>query len=471
MKITAIVPIYNVEEYLEECLESLIHQINPFDEIILINDGSTDHSANICVKYCQAYSNIKFISQENKGLGAVRNIGMANATGDYIVFIDSDDYVSRNMCQKIKESIYVYAVDVLYYNALMQYDIPSNERPMTHSAELDYCMMKGKEYLYKVFPENHTFSACLSAYRKDFLKGNNIYFSEDTYFEDNLFSLKVSLEAQSVCSISDKLYIRRCRGGSITMGEVNIKKCSDIVTVQCSLWKCLKENEIDIDNTDFTGRFILGGMLFSLEYLNQMADVVFKKSQIKKLIYAFFKNWMTLFYEKKLSFDQTIALLTILNEAEKWDEEEKQVFANTFYGSAGYYLAIQSELRMKLKTEAVERIKELPLYKKGTRVGIYGIGRHTQALLNLCRKLVGGIQCNLCFIVTERMEDKYLGYPLLSPSECKNVIDVVILSSKTYQQGMKETLIKAGIEAEKVISLYQRGDICDWIMLNEILTN
>ena len=96
-KISVIVPIYNVEKYLEKCLESIINQTFINLEIILINDGSTDFSGSICEKYKNKDNRIILIHKKNEGLSAARNKGLSIATGDYISFVDSDDFLDLNM--------------------------------------------------------------------------------------------------------------------------------------------------------------------------------------------------------------------------------------------------------------------------------------------------------------------------------------------------------------------------------------
>lgn len=177
--VTVIVPIYNAELYLEECLNSLVNQKSPFDEIILVNDGSTDQSGEICTKYFQKYSYIKLITQKNEGQGTARNVGIDNVIGEYLVFVDSDDYVTLDMCQRIKEGICREKVDVLYYNASIQYDIPTSEKNMTHSVEFDYQKMSGKEYLYKSFPESYSSAVYLAAYRTCFLRKKKFIFQKE----------------------------------------------------------------------------------------------------------------------------------------------------------------------------------------------------------------------------------------------------------------------------------------------------
>ena len=99
MKVSVIVPVYNVEEYIDKCLDSLVHQTLTDLEIIVVNDGSPDNSEKIIKKYEKKYKNIKYLVKENGGLSDARNFGLKYAKGEYIAFLDSDDYVSEEMYQ------------------------------------------------------------------------------------------------------------------------------------------------------------------------------------------------------------------------------------------------------------------------------------------------------------------------------------------------------------------------------------
>lgn len=98
MDLSIIIPVYNVEEYIYDCLYSVLNIDNLNYEIILINDGSTDRSGDIIKEFAKKYHNIKIIEQENKGLSAARNKGIQNAIGEYILFVDSDDYLLNRLC-------------------------------------------------------------------------------------------------------------------------------------------------------------------------------------------------------------------------------------------------------------------------------------------------------------------------------------------------------------------------------------
>lgn len=468
--VTVIVPVYNVELYLEKCLESLVSQRVNFDEIILINDGSADHSKEICIRYCEKYSDIKLISQENRGQGCARNVGIDCAIGEYIVFVDSDDYVSRDMCQIVKESVDKYEVDILYYNAVIQYDVPTSEKAMTHSVELDYQKMPGRDYVYKAFPESYSASACLAAYKTDFLKKSKIRFPQGVYFEDNLFSLKTALEAQSICCVPDKLYIRRCRADSVTTGEVSVRKCADMVFIQGLLWEYLKQRAIDKDNIDFTNRFVSAGILYAISYLNQAADQTARRIQIEKIVHIFLETWMPTIFKSTISIDQLASFLTVLKEVDKWDKKDQKFIIDRFWTSKVQYQEMQQELKEQFRNAATGRMKQLPFHREGCRIGVYGIGRHTQALLNLYQKLVGEIQCDLFFIVTEKTTEKVFNCPVFAVTECRGLADEIIVSSKLNQQEMKENLLKEGLEEDKIILLYQQGEVCDLVTIEEVLS-
>ena len=107
MKISIIVPIYNVESYLKRCLDSLINQTYSNIEIILINDGSTDLSGDISSKYAKIDKRIKLINSSNKGVSCARNKGLELASGDYIMFVDPDDYIELNTCEMLIKNISV----------------------------------------------------------------------------------------------------------------------------------------------------------------------------------------------------------------------------------------------------------------------------------------------------------------------------------------------------------------------------
>lgn len=124
-KYSIIVPVYNVEKYINECLSSLINQTYKNIEIVVINDGSSDNSLSLIEEYSRIDDRIRVIDQKNMGLGYTRNVGIDNAVGDYILFVDSDDYISLNTCEEIEAVLsYNNEVDIIVlgrYRFLMRF--------------------------------------------------------------------------------------------------------------------------------------------------------------------------------------------------------------------------------------------------------------------------------------------------------------------------------------------------------------
>ena len=119
MKLSIIVPVYNTEEYLKECLDSVTPQLTDDMEVILVNDGSTDGSQKICEEYQEKYSQVRLINQQNQGLSAARNTGIHEAVGDYLLFIDSDDFIATSVLRDLIQ--FANNQDVIFLDAVKYY--------------------------------------------------------------------------------------------------------------------------------------------------------------------------------------------------------------------------------------------------------------------------------------------------------------------------------------------------------------
>ena len=117
--VSVIIPVYNVEKYLEECIDSVLAQTYQNIEIILVDDGSTDSSGLICDRYAEKNTNISVIHQKNSGLSAARNSGLNKANGDYIYFLDSDDYISADAIEKLFSIAENDKSDIVFFDAYL----------------------------------------------------------------------------------------------------------------------------------------------------------------------------------------------------------------------------------------------------------------------------------------------------------------------------------------------------------------
>lgn len=268
-KISVIVPIYNVEKWLRECLNSLVNQTVPFYEIILVNDGSIDNSLDICKEYEKKYESIRLICQKNKGLSAARNTGMRNCKGDYIIFVDSDDLVQLNMNEILNSSLN-YDMDILYYDREQKFDIKAKNIYKDRTVILEKNTCSGIEFFKKEFLfENLVVSACMAVYKTSYLKNNNIEFSEGLLYEDNLFRIITAFYARKVSQIKDKLYIRRWRENSTMTSPITLKKVYDLLKINQLIIDFIYENKMFYDDVKFLKSFIKSRYLLLFSWTKQ----------------------------------------------------------------------------------------------------------------------------------------------------------------------------------------------------------
>ncbi len=218
-KITVIVPVYNVENYLDKCLDSVIKQTYKNIEIIVVNDGSTDNSGEICQEYAEIDYRIIYIEQENAGLSAARNTGLDNMSGDYVTFVDSDDWIEQDYLETLYKKIVEYQADIAV----------GNYYSFNESEGMFYFHISGDSYYEKVFDNVSIFEnlyesqemksfALISAWGKLYKASlfDYIRFDKGKLGEDGYMNQKLYLLVQKVIYINQGLYAYRQRSGSIT---------------------------------------------------------------------------------------------------------------------------------------------------------------------------------------------------------------------------------------------------------------
>jgi len=229
--ISIIIPIYNTQEYLEKCIDSCLNQSfdKEYYEIILINDGSTDSSQKIIDVYSQRYKNIRVSAQQNQGLSVARNNGIKIARGQYIWFVDSDDWIDHNSLDMMHRVIAENNPDMVAFGAKnFIAGTISRERPIRFYGRT---MHSGVDLL-----EKNTFQTCSTfyLYSRDFLNRNELRFYPGIYHEDVEFVPRAIFHANSVYLLNQNLYCVNEREGSITRSYTP-KKSEDLLVVADSL--------------------------------------------------------------------------------------------------------------------------------------------------------------------------------------------------------------------------------------------
>ena len=233
--ISVIIPVYNVEKYLKQCVDSVLAQTYQNIEIILVDDGSTDSSGQICDEYLNVDECIKVIHQKNAGLSEARNAGLDVSNGLYIAFIDSDDWISklfgRNFFNedemKIYDSDFVFSDGFNFEDSQKGYDIKQG-----YIRKRKYETDTG-ENVFKQLQKCKDFHCAVQMYlwKKSFLDKYGLRFYPGILYEDMLFTYKAFLLADSVAHCHEKLYHRRFRQGSIVTSRPTKKNFISAKTV------------------------------------------------------------------------------------------------------------------------------------------------------------------------------------------------------------------------------------------------
>ena len=179
--ISIIVPIYNIDNYVSKCIESILSQTHSNIEVILIDDGSTDKSSNICDYYSKKDARIVAIHKKNGGLSSARNTGLDIAKGKYIGFVDGDDYIEPNMYEELLNNIHEHQSDI----AICNYNDIKNNKKYTNyfDNELEKTPIEGKNK-FDILYKNYNFVICSwnKLYKKEIF--NNLRFPENKIFEE-----------------------------------------------------------------------------------------------------------------------------------------------------------------------------------------------------------------------------------------------------------------------------------------------
>jgi hypothetical protein len=205
-KVSVIVPVYNTEVYLEKCLDSLVNQTLKDIEIIVVNDGSCDNSQNIIDKYSKKYKKIKPFIKKNGGLSDARNFGLKKAQGDYIAFVDSDDYVDVNMYQVMYDKAMSGNFDMVVCDFNLVYD----DKVIGGSSNIKSDTNNIKSVMNNIYP---------AAWNKLFNKKlfeNNVFFKKGVWFEDVEFIYRLIPYIKSIGVVNNEFYQYIQRSGSIS---------------------------------------------------------------------------------------------------------------------------------------------------------------------------------------------------------------------------------------------------------------
>lgn len=243
--LSIIVPVYNVEKYLKQCLESIISQLNEEVEVLIVDDGSEDQSGEICNFYASKYNYLRVIHKENGGLSEARNVGIENANGCYLFFLDSDDWITegaiKSLLVKIKENS---EPDVILNLLKYYYDDSGKEESCGYVFTQGLSLREPIDLFYELLHVHGIFLGTpIFVIKKSFLHDNMLFFKPNLFHEDNLWIAEVFIRSKKIILNNFELfYYRKNRAGSI-MNSISFRNIEDQIKIIEILSNEVKESD------------------------------------------------------------------------------------------------------------------------------------------------------------------------------------------------------------------------------------
>ena len=275
--LSIIIPIYNVEKYLEKCIKSIINQTYRNLEIILINDGSIDESAKICGKYKEQDNRIIFINKKNGGAASAKNEGLKVAKGDYIAFVDSDDFIEPDMIEYMVNTIKKYNSDIIQCKLIDYYTdtVTFNQESVSEK------IVKTKDFLYLSLKhwENNLF--CNKLFKREVIK--NIFFKEGRCIDDEFFTYKCIINSKNIVISNKIVYNYRMRKSGVMKSESSQKQIlRDRVDYLYDRYNLVKTIYKDLDNA-FLEHLLTYYLIISKDYYVDEKILDYMKKNLKSI--------------------------------------------------------------------------------------------------------------------------------------------------------------------------------------------
>lgn len=297
VKVSVVIPIYNVEAYLEDCLKSVLNQTLTDIEVICVNDGSTDKSLSILEKYAKEDKRMIVINQENAGHAVATNIGMTYATGEYLFLMDSDDIIEFNALELTYNKARENDVDFVIFKAInynnaeeKYYETKSYTMKevynQVHDNVFSYEEVKDLIFMMSVTPWS-------KLYNRRFISENNIIFPEGLIFDDNIFFWEVLFNAKRIVFLNEFLFIRRFYSTSSTNnGDLRFL---DSIKINKLIWDTFKK----YDYFDYHKNHLYNNMVLSI--YNRYTKI---KDEYKNIFFQEMKKaYMTILEDEDLFND------------------------------------------------------------------------------------------------------------------------------------------------------------------------
>jgi len=376
-KVSVIVPVYNIENYLGECLDSIVNQTLEDIEIICVDDGSTDASPEILKSYSQKDSRIKIISQENKDVGAARGAGVKVATGEYIAFVDNDDWLALDAFEKVywnaksNDSDMVMFKVVFYYPSDDSYIYPPSykfKKYFPTGTDFNNFVFKASDMKNEVL--NNAFAPWFKFYKREFLNSYDFYFKEKITYPDVPLHVQAMLKAERISFVDENFYFyRREHSESMLLISSKNERIFDIFTVIDEVDTFLSENGLKEEYKIEFSIFLLNQLnywfnnshyslrkkfhKFAKEYIDKLNLSKNDSSKLNYIQMNIYNNFIksTTYFELELLNEidslklDNKKLLSTINQQNGYYEKEISCLKNKYIKSAEINTKFKNDVR------------------------------------------------------------------------------------------------------------------------------
>ena len=438
MKISIIIPAWNVEQYIVKCIESCLRLKGADTELIVVNDGSTDNTLGVINENFHNLKNLRIYSTENRGLSAARNYGMKKATGDYVIFLDADDWLRTDINHIFENSeLFNDDLDVLFFCCQMIDEMDERRLYPNKPFPVDTNRVYTGEEIFKLSRDRYAASgflhfAWLGIYNKDFLTRKDIRFIENIVYEDYAFWFDVMRSAQKIRYSGNICYAYRLRNGSIT--HVGFSE-----RVIDSIFKTMI-NALAAENASDEYLACVGA---NLELMTIYAEM---RTSTKNADYL-----------KPGIFESTLAKkLEIVKLVDKkypeynhdWIKIKYRLLSHIVFCFGIYdegMLTRLSGLREKLVSQLEERMDGSRLLTGEGKIGLYGHGSQPDVTINTYVELFGetGASCVYVDSTAKSHEKKHYNRDVINVCDLKKEgVDEVIICTNYHEESMRNTMEK-----------------------------
>lgn len=275
-KISIIIPVFNVEEYLNECIDSVIRQTLDDIEIIIINDGSTDESIKIIEEYKDKLKNVKIIDKKNEGLSITRNLGIDKSSGEYLMFLDSDDYLEPDTCEFMYKLVKENNADVAECSIKLFNNVSGEESFILHDMKKNIDVISNEEAIDMYLKYQIRGYVCNKIFRREFIMKNKIKFPIGVLYEDMIVSLKACSLANKIILSNKALYNYRQRDNSVSK-NITERNINDYVG---EIYRCINycNENINIEkHKDSLDTFFIMNFLNGINWYIKLYDCKYNK--------------------------------------------------------------------------------------------------------------------------------------------------------------------------------------------------